>query len=121
MEPTPRALAFFEEHLAKRWAEGCQHGPRLLKEIQELGYTGCFSYLARFLARWRRKTPTLPVALETTMPTRCSVARWSSLTAACRVTPSPPGARSADIVIRRRSHPRAAPHWRSLSAARHRE
>jgi transposase len=69
MEPTPRAPAFFQEHLAKRWAEGCQHGPRLLKEIQELGYTGCFSYLAQFLARWRRKTPTLPVALETTMPT----------------------------------------------------
>jgi transposase len=69
MEPTPRAPAFFQEYLAKRWAEGCQHGPRLLKEIQELGYTGCFSYLAQFLARWRRKTPTLPVALETTMPT----------------------------------------------------
>jgi hypothetical protein len=69
MEPTPRALAFFEEHLAKRWAEGCQHGPRLLKEIQELGYTGCFSYLAQFLARWRRKAPARSVALETTMPT----------------------------------------------------
>jgi hypothetical protein len=69
MEPPPRALAFFEEHLAKRWAEGCQHGPRLLKEIQELGYTGCFSYLAQFLARWRRKAPARSVALETTMPT----------------------------------------------------
>src|SRR5580704_11754137 len=30
---------------------------------------------------------------------RCSVARWSSLTAACRVTPSPPVARSADTHI----------------------
>ena len=70
MEPNPRAPpAFFEEHLAKRWAEGCQHGPRLLKEIQELGYTGCFSYLAQFLARWRRKAPARPVALETTMAT----------------------------------------------------
>jgi Transposase len=43
MQPTRRAPAFFQEHLAKRWAEGCQHWPRLLKEIQELGYTGCFS------------------------------------------------------------------------------
>ena len=46
---------------------------------------------------------------------RCSVARWSSLTAAWRVTPPPPGAGSADIVIRRRSHPLAVPHWRSAS------
>ena len=61
MEPNPRTPAFYQEHLAKRWAEGCQHGPRLLKEIQELGYTGCFSYLAQFLARWR-KTPMTPVA-----------------------------------------------------------
>jgi hypothetical protein len=28
-------------------------------------YTGCFSYLAQFLARWRRKTPTTPVAVAT--------------------------------------------------------
>ena len=56
MEPNPRTPAFYQEHLAKRWAEGCQHGPRLLREIQEWGYTGCFSYLAQFLARWRRKT-----------------------------------------------------------------
>jgi transposase len=69
MEPNPRTPAFYQEHLAKRWAEGCQHGPRLLREIQERGYTGCFSYLAQFLAQWRRKAPTFPVALETTTPT----------------------------------------------------
>jgi hypothetical protein len=51
MEPNRRTPAFYQEHLAKRWAEGFQHGRRLLKEIQALGYTGCFSYLARFLAR----------------------------------------------------------------------
>ena len=60
MAPNPRTPAFYQEYLAKRWAEGVQHGRRLLKEIQALGYTGCFSYLARFLARWRRKTPTGP-------------------------------------------------------------
>jgi transposase len=68
MEPNPRTPAFYQEHLAKRWAEGFQHGRRLLKEIQELGYTGCFSYLARFLARWRTTPPT-PVASVTRMPT----------------------------------------------------
>jgi transposase len=65
MEPSPRTPAFYQDHLAKRWAEGCQHGHKLMEEIQELGYTGCFSYLARFLAPWR-KTSTAPLA---TIPT----------------------------------------------------
>jgi transposase len=69
MAPNPRTPAFYQEHLAKRWAEGFQHGRKLLKEIQALGYTGCFSYLARFLARWRQKRPTTPVTSATTMPT----------------------------------------------------
>ena len=68
MAPNPRTPAFYQEHLAKRWAEGFQHGRKLLKEIQALGYKGCFSYLARFLARWRQKTPTTPVTSATTMP-----------------------------------------------------
>ena len=66
MEPNPRTPAFYQEHLAKRWAEGFQHGRRLLKEIQELGYTGSFSYPARFLGRWR--TPPTPVVSVTMMP-----------------------------------------------------
>jgi hypothetical protein len=66
MEPNPRTPAFYQEHLAKRWAEGFQHGRRLLKEIQELGYTGCFSYLARFLARWW--TAPTPVVSVIVMP-----------------------------------------------------
>jgi transposase len=69
MAPNPRTPAFYEEHLAQRWAEGFQHGRKLLKEIQALGYTGCFSYLARFLARWRQRRPTTPVTSATTMPT----------------------------------------------------
>ena len=40
----------------------------LMEEIQKLGYKGCFSYLARFLAPWRKK-PTSPVTLESTIPT----------------------------------------------------
>ena len=68
MERNPRTPAFYQEHLAKRWAEGCRHGQILMEEIQKLGYTGCFSYLARFLARWRKR-PATPAALETTIPT----------------------------------------------------
>jgi hypothetical protein len=87
MEPTPRPPAFYQEHLAKRSAEGHQHGRSLLNEIQELGYTGCFSCLARFLARWRQKTPTTPVASETTMPgakVAPLVAATNSLLLLCR-------------------------------------
>jgi transposase len=69
MVPNRRTPAFYEDHLAQRWAEGFQHGRKLLKEIQALGYTGFFSYLARFLARWRQKTPTTPVTSATTIPT----------------------------------------------------
>jgi hypothetical protein len=65
MEPNPRTPAFYKDYLAKRWAEGCQHGQTLMEEIQELGYTGCFSYLARFLAPWR-KMITTPVATTAT-------------------------------------------------------
>jgi transposase len=68
MEPNPRTPAFYQDYLAKRWAEGCRHGHTLMEELQEIGYTGCFSYLARFLALWRRK-PSTPVAFDTTMPT----------------------------------------------------
>ena len=69
MAPNPRTPAFYEEHLAQRWAEGFRHGRKLLKEIQALGYTGCFSYLARFLAGWRQKRSTTPLTSATTMPT----------------------------------------------------
>ena len=42
MEPNPRTPSFYHAYLEKRWAEGTQHGYTLLKEIQELGYMGCF-------------------------------------------------------------------------------
>ena len=66
MEPNPCTPALYQDHLAKCWAEGCQHGRMLLVEIQKLGYTGCFSYLARFLAPWRKK-PTTPATLMSTI------------------------------------------------------
>ena len=53
MEPKPTSPRFFAAHLQRRWAEGCHEGPRLLTEIRSLGYSGCYSSLAKFLARWR--------------------------------------------------------------------
>ena len=53
MEPKPTSPRFFATHLQRRWAEGCHEGPRLLEEIRALGYRGCYSSLAKFLARWR--------------------------------------------------------------------
>jgi transposase len=54
MAPKLTTPACFHDHLAARWSEGCTLGRVLLAEIKELGYTGSFSHLARFLANWRR-------------------------------------------------------------------
>jgi transposase len=93
MAPNPRTPAFYEEHLAQRWAEGFQHGRKLLKEIQALGYTGCFSYLARFLAGWRQKTSTTPLTSATTMPT---------------AKVAPPADSNSSLLIRRQISPLVA-------------
>jgi transposase len=44
----------FLEHLTRRWQEGCTMATRLFTEIKRLGYTGCYTHLARFVAGWRR-------------------------------------------------------------------
>jgi len=59
MEPKPTSPRFFAAHLQRRWAEGCHEGPRLLTEIRALGYRGCYSSLAKFLAGWRDHEPEL--------------------------------------------------------------
>ena len=59
MEPKPTSPRFFASHLQRRWAEGCHEGPRLLTEIRALGYRGCYSSIAKFLARWRDHEPEL--------------------------------------------------------------
>jgi len=83
MEPNQRTPAFYQDYLAKRWAEGVRHGQTLLKEIQELGYTGCFSYLARFLAPWRRK-PTASLAPDIAMPAANIAPFVSTASSSCR-------------------------------------
>ena len=57
MEPKPTSPRFFATHLQRRWAEGCHEGPRLLEEIRALGYRGCYSSLAKFIARGRDLEP----------------------------------------------------------------
>jgi len=46
----------FLKHLTRRWQEGCTMATRLFTEIKRLGYTGCYTHLARFVAGWRRGT-----------------------------------------------------------------
>jgi len=53
MTPKTSSPAYCQEYLARRWAEGCKVGRRLLPEIQRLGYTGSFSNLERLLMQWR--------------------------------------------------------------------
>ena len=51
--PTPVSPAYYDGYLARRWAEGCAVARRLLTEIHRLGFTGCYTHLARFIASWR--------------------------------------------------------------------
>ena len=53
MTPKTSTPAFFHRHLFSRWNEGCSAGRKLFAEIKELGYTGSYSNLAAYLARWR--------------------------------------------------------------------
>ena len=53
--PTPRSPAYYEGYLSRRWADGCTVVRRLLTEIKRLGFTGCYTHLARFVASWRRE------------------------------------------------------------------
>ena len=55
MAPTPTSPAHFRDYLTGRWQEGCTLATRLFTEIKRLGYTGCYTHLARFLAPWRKQ------------------------------------------------------------------
>ena len=60
MEPKVDSPAFFRDYLARRWKAGCQHVKTLMAELRVLGYTGCFSGLARFLSSWRNREQDMP-------------------------------------------------------------
>lgn len=68
MAPKPSTPAKFATYLRDRWAAGQRNVRRLLQEVREQGYTGCYSQLAAFVAPWRRGvevTPTPPSMVGT--------------------------------------------------------
>jgi len=82
MAPKPDSPAFFCDYLAKRWSSGIQHVRTLLAELHLLGYTGCFSGLARFLSPWREKQRPVNAVLNNKVPEDLSGHRISPLVAA---------------------------------------
>jgi hypothetical protein len=54
MTPKPSTPAYYDAYLARRWAEGVTAVKALLAEINQRGYIGSHSHLARFLAPWRK-------------------------------------------------------------------
>lgn len=68
MAPKPTTPRSFENHLSRRWTEGCTSGRSLLPEIKNLGYTGSLSHLERLLSRWRQAGR--PIVAGTCPPAR---------------------------------------------------
>jgi hypothetical protein len=95
MSPKPDSPAFFQDYLARRWSAGYQHVRSLLAELRSLGYTGCFSGLARFVSHWRSsKQPpppnTAPGVLNDNLPDETAARHISSrVAAALLVKPCP--------------------------------
>src|SRR5271165_5151741 len=65
MAPKSSTPARFATHLRDRWAEGERNVRRLLQEVREQGFTGCYSRLAAFVAPWRRRSEMRPTPSST--------------------------------------------------------
>ena len=68
MAPKSSTPSRFATYLRDRWTDGERNVCRLLQEVREQGYTGCYSRLAAFVAPWRQKaekkpTPPSPVGI----------------------------------------------------------
>jgi transposase len=50
----PSSPLYFQDFLARRWAEGDKIGRRLFHDVRYRGYTGSRSHLERLLSEWRR-------------------------------------------------------------------
>jgi transposase len=50
----PLKVNEFDAYLQQRWNEGCHNATLLYKEINEKGYQGKRSMVARFVAHWRK-------------------------------------------------------------------
>jgi Helix-turn-helix domain len=57
MAPKPCTPAYLEAFLARSWAEGTTKVGHLFSDIRNRGYTGSYSHLVRFLAKWRGSSP----------------------------------------------------------------
>jgi hypothetical protein len=62
MAPKACTPAGFEAFLLRRWTEGNRSARLLFGEIQQQGYTGSYSHLARFIATWKDSERTLDEA-----------------------------------------------------------
>lgn len=49
----PAKVFEFADYVQRRWNEGCHNATRLFQEIQEKGYKGKRSMVARFVSAWR--------------------------------------------------------------------
>ena len=59
----------FATYLRDRWTDGERSVRRLLREVREQGFTGCYSRLAAFVAPWRQKVmKPMPPAPVGTLP-----------------------------------------------------
>jgi Transposase len=51
----PSSPLYFQEFLARRWAEGDRVGRRLFHDVRRRGYLGALSHLERLISTWRRR------------------------------------------------------------------
>jgi hypothetical protein len=68
MTPRPSSPGYFKDYLSQRWAAGCTHGRYLFWDIRNQGYTGSYSHLQKFLAKWRRASGETPAASRPSEP-----------------------------------------------------
>jgi hypothetical protein len=98
MGPKLTTPSTFQDHLSRRWAEGCTSGRTLLPEIKRLGYAGSFSHLERLLCRWRAAgcsgaadVSTLLALTEATEPSLASTGHLASPIVAAALCVKPRG------------------------------
>jgi hypothetical protein len=68
MTPRPSSPGYFKDYLSQRWTAGCTHGRYLFWDIHNQGYTGSYSHLQKFLAKWLRASGETPAASRPSEP-----------------------------------------------------
>jgi transposase len=82
--PTSASPARFHAYMAQRWSEGITKIRWLFSEIKRLGYTGCSSRVAKYIAPWRQSAAqAAPAPAKVLLPVNPATGtRISSLVAA---------------------------------------